>query len=172
MNIQADHFQLLGMDARFAIDAAALDAAYRALQAQVHPDRFAAAADADKRVAMQWSLRANEAYKTLRDPLKRAAYLCELNGAAIHAHDNTAMPAEFLMQQMQWRESLEEAHTEAEIAALDSQVLAARRSALARLQTLLDGECNYAAAAQEVRALMFIDKFADEVAQAAERQFS
>ena len=60
---------------------------------------------------MQWSVRINEAYQRLKDPLKRAAYLCELNAAPVNAENNTAMPTEFLMQQMDWREALDEAHT-------------------------------------------------------------
>ena len=75
-----DHFALFQLKPVFAIDAAQLDAAYRELQARVHPDKFAAATDAEKRVAMQWATRANEAYQTLKHPLKRASYLCEMHG--------------------------------------------------------------------------------------------
>ena len=64
---------------------------------------------ASQRVAMQWAVRVNEAYQRLKDPLRRAAYLCELRGAPIDAETNTAMPADFLLQQMQWREALEDA---------------------------------------------------------------
>ena len=60
---------------------------------------------------MQWAVRVNEAYQRLKDPLKRAAYLCELDGAPIDAENNTAMPADFLMQQMEWREALDDADT-------------------------------------------------------------
>ena len=87
----------------------ALDARWKDLQREAHPDKFAAQGAAAQRVAMQWSVRINEAYQRLKDPLKRAAYLCELRGAPINAENNTAMPAAFLMQQMEWREALDEA---------------------------------------------------------------
>ena len=111
MNLDTNDFELFGLPPRFAQDRAALDARWRALQAEVHPDRFAAQGAAAQRVAMQWAVRVNEAYQRLKDPLKRAAYLCELHGAPVDAENNTAMPPAFLMQQMEWREALDEAAT-------------------------------------------------------------
>ncbi|HET8871829.1 MAG TPA: Fe-S protein assembly co-chaperone HscB [Aquabacterium sp.] len=163
MNIDADDFTLLGLKRAFSLDRSELDAAWKALQAQVHPDRFAAEGGAAQRLAMQWAVRVNEAHQRLKDPLKRAAYLCELGGAPVQAHSNTAMPGDFLMQQMQWREALEDAGAVAEVEALSDEVLAQRKLRLARVTTLLDEESNPAAAAQEVRALMFIDRLLEEI---------
>ena len=140
-----------------------LDARWKDLQREAHPDRFAAQGPAAQRVAMQWSVRINEAYQRLRDPLKRAAYLCELHGAPIRAEDNTAMPAAFLMQQMQWREALDEAASAAELDALDDETQAARSAALARCGELIDTSQDYAGAAREVRSLMFIARFAQDI---------
>ena len=140
-----------------------LDARWKDLQREAHPDRLAAQGPAAQRVAMQWSVRINEAYQRLRDPLKRAAYLCELHGAPIRAEDNTAMPAAFLMQQMQWREALEEAASMAELDALDDETQAARSAAIARCGELIDARQDYAGAAREVRALMFIARFAQDI---------
>ncbi len=140
-----------------------LDARWKDLQREAHPDRFAAQGPAAQRVAMQWSVRINEAYQRLRDPLKRAAYLCELHGAPIRAEDNTAMPAAFLMQQMQWREALDEATGAAELDALEDETQAARGAALARCGQLIDVRQDYAAAAREVRSLMFIARFAQDI---------
>lgn len=112
---------------------------------------------------MQWSVRVNEAYQRLKDPLKRAAYLCELRGAPINAENNTAMPPAFLMQQMAWREALDEARTDMELKTLAHGVKAARHEALARCAMLLDVQGDAAAAAQQVRALMFVERFAREV---------
>ncbi|HEX8839074.1 MAG TPA: Fe-S protein assembly co-chaperone HscB, partial [Sphingomicrobium sp.] len=109
MNLQDDDFALFGVPERFAQDRAVIDARWKDLQREAHPDRFAAQGAAAQRVAMQWSVRINEAYKRLKDPLRRAAYLCELRGAPINAENNTAMPTKFLIEQMAWRESLEEA---------------------------------------------------------------
>ena len=116
MRLTDNDFQLFGLPEMQAQDRAAIDARWKVLQAEVHPDRFAAEGAAAQRVAMQWAMRVNEAYQRLKDPLKRAAYLCELRGAPVQAENNTAMPADFLMQQMAWREALDEAESEAHYA--------------------------------------------------------
>ncbi len=162
-SLQDDDFRLFGLPAGFALDRAALDERWKALQRQAHPDRFAAQGAAAQRVAMQWSVRINEAYQRLKDPLKRAAYWCELNGAPIQAHSNTAMPPAFLMQQMEWREALEEATGPEAIEALLDETEAARRDMLERLGHTMDQQRDAAAAAQQVRALMFVERFADEL---------
>lgn len=163
MNLQSDDFELFALPARFAQDRALIDSRWKELQREAHPDRFAAQGAAAQRVAMQWSVRINEAYQRLKDPLKRAAYLCELRGAPLRAEDNTAMPAAFLMQQMEWREALEEAQTEADVDALDDEVGAARRGLLAECARLLDEADDPTGAAQQVRALMFVARFARDI---------
>ena len=163
MNLQSDDFELFGVARRFAQDRAVLDARWKELQREAHPDRFAVQGAAAQRVAMQWSVRINEAYQRLKDPLRRAAYLCELHGAPIRAEDNTAMPAAFLMQQMQWREALEEAASAAELDALDDEMQAARGAALARCADLIDERQDWMGAAREVRSLMFIARFARDI---------
>ncbi|MGE5451300.1 MAG: Fe-S protein assembly co-chaperone HscB [Acidobacteriota bacterium] len=169
MNLDADDFTLLGLRRAFALDRSQLDAAWKALQAQVHPDRFAAEGGAAQRLAMQWAVRVNEAHQRLKDPLKRAAYLCELGGAPVQAHSNTAMPGDFLMQQMHWRETLEEADSAQEVESLSREVHAQRQTRLARVTQLLDGDANPTQAAQEVRALMFIDRLLEEIDARLER---
>lgn len=160
-----DHFALFGLPAQFALDEGELEQAYRRVQAQVHPDRFASAGAAERRVAMQWAARANEAFRTLRAPVSRAAYLCERHGQPIEAESNTAMPAEFLHQQMQWREELEEARERGEPAqGLAEEVEARRSEVLARVAAAIDLHRDYAAAAAGVRELHFIDRFRDEIA--------
>jgi molecular chaperone HscB len=169
MNIDADDFTLLGLSRAFTLDRAQLDAAWKTLQGQVHPDRFAAQGAASQRVAMQWAVRVNEAYQRLKDPLKRAAYLCELAGAPVQSESNTAMPGSFLMQQMQWREALEDATTVDEVQTLSEEVLLDRQARLARVTDLLDVSAQPALAAQEVRALMFIDRLLEEIDARLER---
>ena len=168
MNLTDTDFELFDIPARFALDRAALDARWRALQAEVHPDRFAVEGAAAQRIAMQWAVRVNEAYRRLKDPLKRAAYLCELNATPIDAEHNTAMPAAFLMQQMAWREALDDAAGLAAVETLDDEVAAHRALALAQLQHTLDDAHDYAAAAAQVRALMFVERFAQDVDQRLE----
>ena len=168
MKLDSDDFELFGVPRRFAHDRALLDTRWRELQAQVHPDRFAVEGPAAQRIAMQWAVRINEAYQRLKDPLRRAAYLCELGGAAINADNNTAMPAGFLMQQMAWREALDDADAAASVEALAEQVAKHRQAALTQLQHSLDDARDVAAAAQQVRALMFVERFAHDVDQRLE----
>ena len=169
MNLQDTDFQLFDVTPTFAQDRAQLDARWKQLQREVHPDRFASQGSAAQRVAMQWSVRINEAYQRLKDPLKRAAYLCELHGAAVNAEDNTAMPADFLMQQMEWREALDDAGDLPAIDALQGQVDAARARAMSSLDWLIDEQGDHAAAVGQVRALMFIERFSQELGQQADR---
>ena len=163
MNLQDTDFELFGVPSTFLQDRAALDARWKELQREAHPDRFISQGAAAQRIAMQWSVRINEAYQRLKEPVRRASYLCELNGAPIHAEDNTAMPGDFLMQQMEWRESLDDASEAGAIDALQAEVDAARARALSSLDWLIDEKADYQAASQQVRALMFIERFAQDV---------
>ena len=163
MLFDRDDFALFDLPRRFALDADDLAARRRAVQAEVHPDRFAAGGAAAQRAAMQWAVRVNEAYERLRDPLKRAAYLCELAGVPIRAEDNTAMPPEFLMQQMAWREGLDEAATPAAVEAIAADIDAHRRAAYEELTRSIDESADYDRAARQVRALMFVERFGSDV---------
>jgi molecular chaperone HscB len=158
-----DDFSLFELPRRQALDAAEIDRRWKALQTQVHPDRHAAAGAAAQRLAMQWAVRVNEAHQRLKDPLRRAALLCELHGVAIDAENNTAMPPAFLMQQMAWREALDEADGLPALEALADEVLADERRRLAELTRTIDEAAAWPAAAQAVRALMFVRRFAQDV---------
>jgi molecular chaperone HscB len=165
-----NHFDLFHLPQEFSIDLAALDRAYHEVQNQAHPDRFANASSAEKRVAMQWATRANEAYKTLKNPLARARYLCEINGVDLQTESNTAMPPAFLMQQMEWREALDDAQAAKDIGALESlegELRAARKKETDALAAALDAK-DFTTAAQGVRRMMFIEKFEDDVARVFE----
>jgi len=162
-----DHFSLFGLPARFDLDPQALETAWRAVAAQVHPDRYATASPAERRVAMQWAARANEAYRLLRDPLLRARYLCEQAGVDLQTESNTSMDGAFLMQQMTWREMLDDARGDAAaLAALQAELQQARASMRDTLARLLDEERDYASAGLKVREWMFVEKLAEELAHA------
>ena len=163
ISLQANDFELFDVPVQFAQDRAQLDARWKTLQREAHPDRFAAEGAAAQRVAMQWSVRINEAYQRLKDPLKRAAYLCELLGAPVQAENNTAMPAAFLMQQMAWRESLEDTHSAEGLEALASEVAGVQRQVQQEVARLLDVVKDPAQAVGQVRALMFVERFMQEV---------
>jgi molecular chaperone HscB len=160
-----NHFELLGLPVAFAVDAARLESGYRELQGRVHPDRFAAGSEAERRVAMQWATRANEAYRTLRDPLARARYLLQLRGFDTDEESNTSMPPDFLMQQMEWREAAAEAsraHDADALRALDAELARERRDMLERLERALEAS-HYDAGSSLVRKLRFLEKLEQEI---------
>jgi molecular chaperone HscB len=168
MKLDDDDFTLFGLPRRHRLDASELGARWRSLQAQVHPDRFAAQGISAQRVAMQWAMRVNEAYRRLRDPVARGGYLCELAGFPVDAQRHTGMPQEFLMQQMAWREALADAAGPADVQALQVEVDTAELDLLETLRRLLDDEHDPAAAAATVRALMFVSRFRQDVERGLE----
>jgi len=166
-----DHFQLFGLARGFSLDVEALEGAYRDIQSRVHPDRYAHAGDAERRASMQWATRVNEAYRTLRNPVTRAKHLLELNGVDVAFETNTAMPADFLIQQMELRETLEAAARARDAAALerlDADITQSRVSIHAQLAESIDVRKDYAGAAGLVRKLMFLDKLEAEIHSAFE----
>lgn len=163
MQLTDDDFTLFQLPRRFALSADDLAARWKELQAAAHPDRFASDGATAQRLAMQWAVRINEAYQRLRQPVSRAAYLCELAGHPIQAENNTAMPAAFLMQQMAWREGLEEAARTQDVEDLADEVSAARRGLVEQLAASIDERADWPQAAAQVRALMFIERFLRDV---------
>ena len=163
MKLDDDDFTLFGLPQRHALDRTQLDERWRQLQGEVHPDRFAAEGGAAQRIAMQWAVRVNQAYQRLKDPLRRAAYLCEQRGVAIDAERNTAMPKSFLVQQLQWREALAEADDLAQVEQLDAEVAGTERALLADVQRRLDEQDDVTGAAADVRALMFVSRFRQDI---------
>jgi molecular chaperone HscB len=165
------HFDLFHLPPTFSVDQPSLDDAYRTVQAQVHPDRFAAAGDAQRRIAMQWATRTNEAYQTLRDPLKRARYMLSLRGVDVDAANNTAMEPAFLMQQMEWRENIEDAAAAKNLGALEALLDELRdeeRQRFDKLAALIDSHADQAAG-EAVRQLMFIERVASETGAQIEK---
>jgi len=169
VDLQQDFFSLFNLPARFNIDSALLEQNYRALQSQVHPDKFAHRSETERRVAMQQSTFVNEAFQTLRKPIDRARYLLTLHGVETHEETNTAMPLDFLMQQMDWREALESALAARDLSViedLENQLQTDNRALLQQLATALDVENDYQQGAGLVRKCRFLEKLAEEVAAA------
>jgi molecular chaperone HscB len=162
-DFQQNHFQLFGLPQSFAIDATQLDQHYRALQAQVHPDKSAHLSEAEQRLAMQHSTQVNEAYQTLRNPLKRARYLLSLHGVDTQEDTNTAMPVDFLMEQLEWREAVAEADDVSVLEELEARLHRETRALEDELAGKIDTEKNYADAAGLVRKLRFMEKLAEEM---------
>ena len=159
-----DYFRFFGLNQQFKIDLPALDQAYLAIQKEVHPDRHARGSDAEQRLAMQMATFANTAVQTLKSPIQRGLYICQLHGVDAKLETNTAMPAAFLMKQMEWRESLDEqAEDLTALEALMAEVEQSKQETLAEIVQAIDGAKNYVRAAELLRGLLFINKFAVEL---------
>jgi len=174
MNLNENHFQIFGIPASFEVDAAALEKRYRELQREVHPDRFARASQAEQRVSMQLATRVNEAYQTLKSPLRRAGYLLLLHGVDPEFETNTAMPADFLAGEMERRERLEEAVAAADwerLIALSGDLRTEQDALLGRIERQLEAQ-QWSEAAATLRQLKFLEKFGEEIGAAEERMDS
>ncbi len=167
-----NHFELFGLPARFAVDAAALEARYRELQREAHPDRVAgrgdanaSAGDAGVRLAMQASARVNEAYRTLSDPVARGRYLLALAGVDALDETDTSLPLDFLEAQLERREAAAAAQDAGDVDALSRMVDEVRDEARGRegaLAAALDAR-DLGRARALVRELTFLGKVAQDV---------
>ncbi len=164
-----NYFQLFELPETFALTLSALETPYRRIQASAHPDRYVTAAPTEQRQSMQLAMLANEAYLTLKNPATRAEYLLKLKGIDSLNDSNTSMPADFLMQQMEWREALEDASMAKNIASLEAlfdEMQAEANNLKAVLTDLIDNKKDYPAASETTRKLVFIDKVCADIAQA------
>ena len=159
-----DDFSLFGLPQRFAQDEAAIDAVWCRLQAAAHPDRAASDAQA-QRIAVQASARINQAHRRLKDPLARAAYLCELAGVPVDGTSQQPLDPAFLVQQMNWREALDDAGDAASVERLAQEVQVAERAALDTLAHLFDNENDPKRASDQIRMLMFLKRLLSAVEQ-------
>lgn len=169
MDFNADYFTLFGLPRVFNVDQGVLDARFREAQSQVHPDKFAHAPESDRRLSMQWATRVNEAYQTLKKPLVRAQYLLHLADHDVGAQNNTAMPVDFLMEQMEWREAAQEARQAGQVDELEDLHFRLRDQVAERyaeLGQLFDQQGDYAAAADLTRRLMFLEKLQHDIDEA------
>jgi molecular chaperone HscB len=166
LDFSRNHFELFALPMTFAIDADQLDQAYRGIQSEIHPDKFADAGDAEQRLSMQWSTRVNEAYQTLRKPFERARYLLQLHGIDAMDAKNTSMPADFLMQQMEWREALMDAVENRDMAALqglEKELKLHAQGLHSQLASQLDEQKDFSAAGNVLRKVRFMDKLLEEI---------
>jgi molecular chaperone HscB len=168
IHLQSTDFELFQLTPKAALDLTQLSGRWKELQAFTHPDRFASSGQSATRVAMQYSIRINEAYQRLKSPISRFAYLCELNGVSIDAERNTSMPLDFLNQQMQWRETLDEACSVSDIQALQLEVDALKNSLEQKCTQSIDQQKDFTEAAKIVRSMMFVDRFQNDIDKKAD----
>lgn len=165
--LKKNHFELMGLSPTFALDLQQLDRRFRELQSTVHPDRFVNHAPAERRIAMQVATLANEAWRCLRDPVQRAVYILRLNGVEVDETSRAGFEPGFLMQQMDWRETLAELGRDAASIAhrdeLTREVDQARGALMVELERLIDVDQRFDLAAARVRQLMFIERFLGQI---------
>jgi molecular chaperone HscB len=163
-----NHFELFGLNPVYALDLEHLDRAYRDIQSKVHPDRYANAGDAERRASMQMTTQVNEAYRTLKSPVQRGKYLLALHGVDVAFESNTAMPREFLMEQMELRERLEAARDTATLALLQKELAVETKALEVRIGEKIDVRHDHSGASDLVRKLMFLDRLGEEIGAAYE----
>jgi molecular chaperone HscB len=174
---RATAFDVLGVPRRFSIDVAAAEAAYKALAKAVHPDRFARADPQARRAAMQRTVQLNEAWRALRDPIRRAEYLVGLAGVDVGGEEGTVkrdaeggktripVPQDLLLETLELREALADARAEgdaARVSSLTADVRAKLDEALARAGDKLDTGAPAEDAARELVAARYYRRFLDE----------
>lgn len=167
-----NHFALFSLPETFAQEMSALENRYRTLVSECHPDRSAAGDETSKRLALQASTQVNEAWQTLKSPLARARYLLKLRGVDTQEQANTAMPMDFLMNQMQWREAIEDAEANKNIDQLETlnhELRAEIEAHESNLGALIDTAHNYPEAALAVRKLRFLEKLEEDIGHAIEK---
>jgi molecular chaperone HscB len=164
-----NYFALFNLPQQFNIDLIALEVNYRAIQSASHPDRFVTALAAEKLQSMQTATTANEAYQTLKSPTLRAAYLLGLQGINAITETSTAMPTDFLMRQLEWREAVEDNATN--LSGMRHLLRDIKHEAVTLQHTLaddLDTKRAWHAAAETLRKLQFMDKLREEIARKLE----
>ena len=165
------HFALCELQPSFNLDLDQLAVRYRELARGVHPDRFADASEREQRLALEQSASLNEAYQTLKNPPKRARYLLALQGGELPL-EVTVHDPEFLMQQMQWREELEDLHDSADMAGIEAfkrRLKVAQSELNDSFAACWDNAAQREQAERLMRRMQFLDKLSYEVRQLEER---
>jgi molecular chaperone HscB len=168
-----NYFELFGLPVDFDIDPSTLGARYRELARLVHPDKFAQSSDQERRLSMQWTTLVNEAFQTLKDPIRRGRYLLTLSGVELRDETDTAMDPQFLLEQIELREALEEVRGAPEphkrLVELANDI---RRRLDAKTQqfraSLAHGKRDPGQATNTIREMQFLDKLLREVGELEE----
>jgi len=175
VDFSKNYFELFGMPVGFRVDKAALGERYRELQKVVHPDRFASGSEAEQRLSLQQTTQVNEAYQTLKDPVRRAIYLLKLNGIDMALDKETTHDSEFLMEQLEMREQLAEAREQPDPMAVLDELMGRVDGMIKALVAQLAMQFESAtpeqleAARESVRKMQFLNKFHAE-AEALEEE--
>ena len=170
-----NYFELFNINPEFSLDLDLLANTYQRLQQLTHPDKFATASDRDKLLSVQKNAQVNDAYQVLKSPISRAEYMLGLRGLELRHEQQTLQDTQFLMQQMEWREQLEDidssANAEDQLAELDDEIAQLIRTQVASLaeQLAINNEQANVACADLIRKLKFMYKLRQEIARKDEQ---
>ena len=157
-------FTLLQLPETFVIDLEKLDQNYQTIQKEIHPDRFASFGDEAKLESVKKTAQANDAYQTLKSPIRRAEYLLLLQGINIHDEKYKAVPQAFLMQQMEWREELEtHKQNKAALLKLAQDIQLCKHEMINELPRYFENKKNLDEAVKITRELNFIEKIEQHI---------
>ena len=166
--MKKNHFELFGLPAGFRLDLEKLESIYREIQARVHPDKFARAGDAERRASMQMTARVNEAYGTLKHPVRRARYLLELYGVDVAFETDTSMPEDFLLLQLDLRERIADAKRGSDLDLIEKDISEEKKKIENALERAIDSARDFSAARLLVRKLVFFERLGEEIEAARE----
>ena len=157
-------FTLLNLPEAFIVDLKKLDQHYQAIQKEIHPDRFASLNDEAKMESVKKTAQVNDAYQTLKSSIRRAEYLLHLYGFDINEEKYSAVPQDFLLQQMEWREELEVNNKNKEaLEKLASEVFIKKNEKIDLLPTCFHEKNNLPDAIKLTRELNFIEKIEQHI---------
>lgn len=164
-------FALFDLPVAFQVDSALLNERYLTLQKSLHPDNFSAASAQEQRLAIQKSAEINDALRILKDPITRADSIIAINtGETENPEEKSNNDIDFLMQQMEWRETLENIEKRKdtdELTAFTQEINQIRHAILSELSTALDAQqWNIARAITD--KLRFIKKLQTEIERVEE----
>jgi len=162
--VSLNFFTLLQLPETFVIDLKKLDQNYQNIQKEIHPDRFASLADEAKIVSINKTAEVNDAYQTLKSPIRRAEYLLHLYDIDIHDEKYNAVPQDFLMQQMEWREELETHKQNKEaLEKLASGIQRNKNEIMSQLPEFFQNKSDLNKAIKVTRELNFIEKIEQHI---------
>ena len=145
-------FETFNLPVLFNIDIDMLNHQYRTLQKTIHPDRFVNATDAEKKQSLQKSTQINDAYQVLKDPIKRASHIISLHQVL----KESALPPDFLMQQMEWEEEFETINDLEQVQLFSDKIDGEKKILMDLLAMDLDKKKDWESATNIIGKLKFI----------------
>ena len=159
-SLTQNYFELFNLPEKFQIDLEMLQENYRSIQKEIHPDRFATSSENEKVQSMIKSTQTNDAFQTLKSPIKRAKYILSLHKSV----EKITLPPDFLMQQMEWEEHFETIEkNSSELTEFKSTINKKYKEYSLLISTQIDDDQNWSDAAISIDKLYFIEKLLHKI---------